>query len=86
MVKFLHKENFKTQGLNGPLAQSSHRLGLAKENRAPPCIVKIVESEVDFRVLHSKRQHESRYAAYMQDAGTRTIFSESFSPIRSTPT
>ncbi len=30
-----------------------------------------------------QRVNESRYAAYFQDAGTRAIFSENFSSIRS---
>ncbi len=49
-------------------------------------IVKIVESEVDFRVLHRNYfLDESRYAAYLQDTGTWAIFSENFSSIRSVP-
>ncbi len=46
-------------------------------------IVKIVVSEVDFRVgTADQRLHESGYAAYSQTSGTRAIFSENFSSIR----
>ncbi len=45
--------------------------------------VKIVVSEVEFRALHSNNWTNLAYAAYLQDNGTRDIFSENFSSIRS---
>ncbi len=39
------------------------------------CIVKIVESEVDFRVTAEQRLDESRYAAYLHYSGIRLFTS-----------